>query len=73
MGKAWEKPKLVILVRAKPEETILNACKMSGSSVSPSAFKIGCDFEPNACEARSMTGISNFEVICGACSEAGAS
>jgi hypothetical protein len=27
MKKAWEKPKLVVLVRGKPEEAILNGCK----------------------------------------------
>ena len=73
MGKAWEKPKLVILVRAKPEETILNACKMSGSSVSAAAFRDGCDFEPVVCEMRGMTGSSDSTVFCAACSDSGAS
>ena len=27
MKKVWEKPKLVVLVRSKPEEAVLNACK----------------------------------------------
>jgi hypothetical protein len=69
MREVWQKPQLVILVRGKPQEVILSACKVGGSSVSPSAFKDGCDFEPSACEARSMTGIGHPDVICGACSE----
>ena len=31
MKKVWEKPKLVVLVRSRPEETILQVCKVSGS------------------------------------------
>lgn len=69
MRKAWRRPKLVILMRGKPQEAILGVCKVGGSSVSPSAFRDGCDFEPSACEVRSMTGIGHPGVICGPCSE----
>ena len=31
MKKIWEKPKLVVLYRAKVEESVLAACKGSGS------------------------------------------
>lgn len=71
--KPWEKPQLVVLVRAKPEETILNACKMSGSAVSAAAFQVGCDFEPVVCEVRGTTGSGDSNVFCAACSDSGAS
>ena len=29
MKKVWQKPKLVVLYRAKPEEAVLNNCKRS--------------------------------------------
>lgn len=27
--KVWEKPKLIILIRSRPEESVLTACKTS--------------------------------------------
>ena len=44
MKKTWEKPQLVVLVRGKPEEGILNGCKQweaSGSS-GPSDSATNC-------------------------------
>lgn len=36
MKKTWQKPKLVILYRAKPEESVLAACKANiGGSTGP--------------------------------------
>jgi hypothetical protein len=29
MKKAWQKPKLVVLLRSKPNEAILTVCKLS--------------------------------------------
>lgn len=29
--KEWPKPELVVLVRNKPEETVLTACKVTGN------------------------------------------
>lgn len=29
-GKAWKKPELIVLVRSKPEEAVLVACKGDG-------------------------------------------
>ena len=29
-NKDWEKPELIVLVRNKPEEAVLEACKISG-------------------------------------------
>jgi hypothetical protein len=40
--KTWEKPRLIVLVRSKPEEAVLNGCKnefdlaMSGPSTAVS-------------------------------------
>jgi hypothetical protein len=43
MNKRWEKPKLVVLVRGKPEEAVLVACKqVSIPAGSPSAIKSNC-------------------------------
>ena len=28
--KTWQKPQLIVLVRSRPEETLLNACKFIG-------------------------------------------
>ena len=41
--KKWEKPKLVILVRGKPAERVLGACKTSGASGDPYTDYTGCD------------------------------
>lgn len=56
--KAWEKPKLVVLVRTKPEEAILSLCKMPetfgglAASVAPLTENYGCwwETECNACD-----------------------
>jgi hypothetical protein len=37
----WRKPELIVLVRSKPEESVLNACK-GGSTTGPSAYKTYC-------------------------------
>ncbi len=29
MKKVWEKPKLIVLVRAEPEESVLASCKLT--------------------------------------------
>jgi len=31
--KLWEKPELVVLVRARPEESVLQACKIPGKAL----------------------------------------
>jgi len=43
MKKAWQKPKLVILVRGKPAERVLVACKTSGASGDSQAQYTSCD------------------------------
>ncbi len=35
MKKVWQKPELVVLVRGKPEEAVLTACKGGTFSGSP--------------------------------------
>ena len=32
MDKTWSKPELIVLVKGKPEEAVLAACKTAGSS-----------------------------------------
>jgi hypothetical protein len=41
--KTWEKPKLIVLVRGKPEESILSVCKRwEGPSIVPITAAQGC-------------------------------
>ena len=40
--KKWETPRLIVLVRNKPEETVLMACKDASQS-GPEVNDIGCD------------------------------
>jgi hypothetical protein len=60
MKKAWEKPQLVILVRGKPAERVLGACKTSGASGDPQTEYLGCD-EPIG------VGADFIPVICQSC------
>jgi hypothetical protein len=59
MTKAWEKPKLVVLVRIRPEEAVLSWCKAVTSSLSgPSLSGGGCGVygwpgDPKPCSAPS--------------------
>ena len=39
--KKWERPKLVVLVRSKPEESVLETCKI-GFQPGPAAAFAGC-------------------------------
>ena len=42
MKKIWEKPKLIILARGRPEESVLAGCKMQGITVSRKNKNTGC-------------------------------
>jgi hypothetical protein len=42
MKKSWEKPKLIILMRSKPEEQVLTICKTTSSAAMPSSEFEGC-------------------------------
>jgi len=40
MKKLWKKPKLIVLVRGKPEEAVLGACKNLDERSGPSDFHL---------------------------------
>lgn len=44
MRKTWQKPKLVVLVRGRPEEHVLAACKTGGTATeaTPANNEIDC-------------------------------
>jgi hypothetical protein len=53
MKKIWEKPKLIILARGRPEEFVLAGCKMKGTTVSTSTKNTGCQkFGCGLCNAK---------------------
>ena len=41
-GKSWQKPELIVLVRNKPDENVLVACKATMSSPPNRARKNDC-------------------------------
>lgn len=41
--KEWKTPELIVLVRSKPEEAVLTACKLTfGSGAGPVTGNTGC-------------------------------
>lgn len=38
----WQRPQLIVLTRGNPEEHVLLACKMVGSSAGPSTGDLWC-------------------------------
>jgi len=40
--KTWQKPQLIVLVRSRPEEAILDYCKGDSSGTNPLASNLGC-------------------------------
>lgn len=56
--KTWSKPELTVLIRHKPEEAVLTACKSTGAgpffsnNACLNGFGIGC---PNTCNAVSAS------------------
>ena len=40
--KEWTKPELIVLVRSKPEEAVLAACKILNSTGSVTSTDVGC-------------------------------
>jgi hypothetical protein len=42
MKKSWSKPKLIVLFRGKPEESVLTSCKDSSVDVTANAEKNSC-------------------------------
>ena len=52
MKKKWKKPRLVVLVRSRPEESVLSFCKTGGAlSGGPYPFHVGCqeEYDPGGC------------------------
>jgi len=48
--KKWERPKLIVLVRSRPEEVVLSYCKGMGGSADPSSGHGPCvEFTPLTC------------------------
>lgn len=54
MKKEWEKPKLIVLIRGKPEESVLLFCKTLGyageNQPQGIIFQCGLFAEPMPCE-----------------------
>ena len=46
--KKWQNPQLIVLVRGKPEEAVLTACKTTMLSDTPANGNAGCDADPGA-------------------------
>jgi len=44
MKKNWEKPKLIVLIRGKPEESVLFFCKLFGDTNGALGFITGCGY-----------------------------
>jgi hypothetical protein len=56
--KQWQKPELIVLVRSKPEEAVLAACKYWGDPSGAESQEFGCLVDLGVgCEAcRDMSG-----------------
>jgi len=59
MRPRWEKPELIALVRSRPEEGVLAACKTVSTGVTPGAYAQHCGHMSSG--------------SCGACSSRGGS
>ena len=55
--KMWEKPELAVLLRSRPEEAVLTACKYP-SQIGGSTFNGGCQTQTNVCLACDTLGSS---------------
>jgi hypothetical protein len=45
--KTWEKPRLIVLVRGKPEEALITCCKGTGTG-EPATTESSCDLFTSA-------------------------
>jgi hypothetical protein len=43
-GKTWQKPELIVLVRTRPEESVLAACKGGGGWTSSNNTAYDCKY-----------------------------
>lgn len=60
MKKAWQVPQLIVLVRSKPEEAVLGACKTFFGTPGPITEQQQCvftniDLDCQVCETSSTT------------------
>jgi hypothetical protein len=55
--KTWQKPKLIILTRGRPEEFVLAGCKIKSKTASTAAKNIGCQRKA-ACQLCKTVGTS---------------
>jgi hypothetical protein len=55
--KQWTKPELIVLVRNKPEEAVLGACKMVSGPDGPLATYIACGTD--ACAGWCLVGAAS--------------
>ena len=58
--KQWQKPQLVVLLRSKPEEAVLTACKTASLSAGPKNAQEGCGYDNDGV-------ILNSEFVCSTC------
>jgi hypothetical protein len=59
MMKTWEAPKLIVLVRSRPEEMILQSCKTCHIMAGPGNFFDGCEIAvPEICPPCEVYGSS---------------
>ena len=61
MKKPWEKPELVVLVKARPEESVLTPCKYQNfpDPKPGSGHGINCKYDdPPACPTCSKIGVT---------------
>jgi hypothetical protein len=54
--KLWQKPELIVLVRSRPDEAVLETCKSSGRTTGESHYKNNCMKEnsstcPQTCQS----------------------
>jgi hypothetical protein len=46
MKKRWKKPQLIVLIRGRPEESVLFFCKLVWSGSGPSGWGLPCTSQP---------------------------
>ncbi len=56
MKKMWEKPELIVLLKNRPDESVLTGCKTQSSGITPGTNAQMCgttaDNKCNACQSR---------------------
>ena len=67
MKKIWEKPNLVVLIRSRPEESVLTHCKVGGSGLEGGHTKVdGC--HNGICDSNCDNPSATYTCIGGTCS-----